>query len=63
MAGNLMGLAPHLSGTERESQRVTLVAGQVLLNEGDDSSLVWVVDSGEVGIFRRLHPRATPAGA
>ena len=31
---------------------VTLAAGQVLFNQGDDSDLVYVVESGEVEIYR-----------
>jgi putative ABC transport system ATP-binding protein len=52
LADNVIELAPHLPSTEKEPQEVTLVAGQVLFEQGDDSDLVYVVQSGEVEIYR-----------
>jgi putative ABC transport system ATP-binding protein len=52
LADNVVELVPHLSDSAREPQAVMLIAGQVLFHQGDDSDLVYVVDSGEVEIFR-----------
>ncbi len=52
LADKVVELVPHLPESAREPQPVTLAAGQVLFSQGDDSDLVYVVESGEVEIFR-----------
>ncbi len=52
LADKVVELVPHLPDSAREPQPVSLPAGQLLFDQGDDSDLVYVVDSGEVEIFR-----------
>jgi putative ABC transport system ATP-binding protein len=52
LADKVVELVPHLPDSAREPQAVTLTSGQVLFNQGDDSDLVYVVESGEVEIYR-----------
>ncbi len=52
LADKVVELVPHLPDSAREPQPVSLPAGQVLFDQGDDSDLVYVVESGEVEIFR-----------
>jgi putative ABC transport system ATP-binding protein len=52
LADKVVELVPHLPDSAREPQPMSLAAGQLLFDQGDDSDLVYVVDSGEVEIFR-----------
>ena len=52
LADRVIELVPHLPDSAREPQQVSLAAGQVLFELGDDSDLVYVVESGEVEIYR-----------
>jgi putative ABC transport system ATP-binding protein len=52
LADQVVELVPHLPEREREPQEVTLAAGQVLFEQGDDSDLVYMVESGEVETLR-----------
>ena len=52
LADRVVELVPHLPDSAREPQPVTLTAGQVLFSQGDDSDLVYMVESGEVEIYR-----------
>jgi putative ABC transport system ATP-binding protein len=52
LADQVVELVPHLPEHEREPQGVTLTAGQILFEQGDDSDLVYMVESGEVEILR-----------
>ena len=52
LADNVVELAPHLPDTERAPQQVTVAAGHVLFHQGDASDLVYMVDSGQVEIYR-----------
>ena len=52
LADRVIELVPHLPDAAREPQPVALATGQILFNQGDDSDLVYVVQSGEVEIFR-----------
>ena len=54
LADQVVELVPHLPDTSREPQEVSLAAGQLLFEQGDDSDLVYMVESGEVETFR-LH--------
>jgi putative ABC transport system ATP-binding protein len=52
LADQVVELVPHLPEYEREPQEVVLAAGQVLFEQGDDSDLVYMVESGEVETLR-----------
>jgi len=52
LADRVVELVPHLPDSAREPQPVTLTPAQVLFDQGDPSDLVYVVESGEVEIFR-----------
>jgi putative ABC transport system ATP-binding protein len=52
LADKVVELVPHLPDSAREPQPMSLTAGQLLFDQGDDSDLVYVVESGEVEIFR-----------
>ncbi len=52
LADRVVELVPHLPDSAREPQPVALTAGQVLFSQGDDSDLVYIVESGEVEIYR-----------
>jgi putative ABC transport system ATP-binding protein len=52
LADKVVELVPHLPDSAREPQPMSLPAGQLLFDQGDDSDLVYVVESGEVEIFR-----------
>jgi len=52
LADKVVELVPHLPDNAREPQPRSLPAGEKLFDQGDDSDLVYVVESGEVEIFR-----------
>jgi putative ABC transport system ATP-binding protein len=52
LADTIVELAPHRADTGEEPHEVTLGAGDVLFRQGAASDLVYVVESGEVEIFR-----------
>ena len=52
LADNVVELTPHLSEAQRKPHEVRLEAGQMLFNQGDPSDLVFLVEDGEVDIFR-----------
>jgi putative ABC transport system ATP-binding protein len=52
LADRVVELVPHLPDSHREPQTVALTPGQVLFELGDDSDLVYVVQSGNVEIYR-----------
>jgi putative ABC transport system ATP-binding protein len=52
LADRVVELVPHLPDSAREPQPVSLTAGEVLFELGDDSDLVYVVEAGEVEIYR-----------
>jgi putative ABC transport system ATP-binding protein len=54
LADLVVELVPHRRDVSREPVPVDLAAGQVLFRQGDTSDLVFVVESGEVEIFREL---------
>jgi putative ABC transport system ATP-binding protein len=52
LADKVVELVPHLPDSDRAPQPVTLEAGQLLFSQGDDSDLVYTIESGEIAIFR-----------
>ena len=52
IADTVVELAPHMADHDREPQQVALAAGQLLFDQGDPSDMVYVVESGEVEVFR-----------
>jgi putative ABC transport system ATP-binding protein len=53
LADAIVNLTPRADTTEREPERVELAAGEVLFREGDHGDLVYVIDEGEVDLFRQ----------
>jgi putative ABC transport system ATP-binding protein len=54
LADRVIELTPHLPETHRRPTEVKLDAGEVLFRQGDPSDLVYLVEEGEVEIFREL---------
>jgi putative ABC transport system ATP-binding protein len=52
LADRVIELTPHLSPEQRQPREVTLQAGELLFRQGDASDLVYVVESGQIEIFR-----------
>ena len=52
LADKVVELTPHLPDIEREAQEVVLRAGDTLFVQGAASDLVYMVESGEIEIFR-----------
>jgi putative ABC transport system ATP-binding protein len=52
LADAVIELVPHRPASQREPQPIKLVTGQVLFQQGDPSDLIYVVESGEIEIFR-----------
>jgi len=52
IADRVIELVPHFSGADRDPEEVKLDAGQVLFEMGDRGELVYVVEDGEIEIFR-----------
>jgi putative ABC transport system ATP-binding protein len=52
IADRVIELVPHFSGADRQPEEVKLDAGTVLFEMGDRSDLVYVVEEGEVEIYR-----------
>jgi putative ABC transport system ATP-binding protein len=52
LADQVIELVPHRKDTDRAPSTVTLEAGQTLFRQGDPSDLVYVVESGEMELFR-----------
>jgi putative ABC transport system ATP-binding protein len=52
LADKVIELQPHLPDVQREPQDVTLEAGQLLFSQGDPSDIVYLVNSGEIEVFR-----------
>ena len=53
LADRVVELTPRAAGESRPPERVELVPGEVLFEQGDPGDLVYVVESGDVEIFRR----------
>jgi putative ABC transport system ATP-binding protein len=53
LADRVVELTPHAAGEAHAPERVELAPGEVLFEQGDPGDLVYVVESGEVEIFRR----------
>jgi putative ABC transport system ATP-binding protein len=54
IADRVVELVPIRKDEERAPVPVTLTAGEVLFHQGDPSDLVYVVDGGEVELYREL---------
>ncbi|HXW38475.1 MAG TPA: ATP-binding cassette domain-containing protein [Acidimicrobiales bacterium] len=52
IADRVIELVPHFTGAAREPEEVVLEPGQVLFEQGDRGDLVYVVEEGQVEIFR-----------
>ncbi len=52
IADRVIELVPHFSGADRDPEAVKLDAGQVLFEIGDRGELVYVVEGGEIEIYR-----------
>ena len=52
LADRVVELRPHLSADQLVPQEVVLEAGRVLFNQGDPSDFVYLVESGQIEIFR-----------
>ncbi|TMK56769.1 MAG: ATP-binding cassette domain-containing protein [Actinobacteria bacterium] len=52
IADRILNLTPRPAGEEHAPQRVSLDAGEVLFRTGDRGELVFVVEDGEIEIFR-----------
>ena len=52
IADRILNLTPRPAGEEQAPQRVSLDAGEVLFRTGDRGELVYVVEDGEIEIFR-----------
>jgi len=52
IADRVIELVPHFTGADRDPEEVLLERGQVLFTQGDRGDLVYVVEDGEVEIFR-----------
>jgi putative ABC transport system ATP-binding protein len=52
IADRVIELVPHFSGADRDPEEVKLDPGQVLFEMGDRGDLVYVVEEGEIEIYR-----------
>ncbi|HTR70021.1 MAG TPA: ATP-binding cassette domain-containing protein [Mycobacteriales bacterium] len=52
LADQVIELVPHRKDSDRVETTVTLAPGEVLFSQGDQSDLVYFVESGEIEIFR-----------
>jgi putative ABC transport system ATP-binding protein len=52
IADRVIELVPNFTGADRDPEEVLLEAGQILFSQGDRGDLVYVVEEGEVEIYR-----------
>ncbi len=52
IADRVIELVPHFTGADRDPEEVHLEPGQILFEQGDRGDLVYVVEEGEVEIYR-----------
>src|SRR4051794_4873249 len=52
LADAIVNLTPRAATTEREPERCELAAGEELFREGDHGDLVYVIDEGDIDLFR-----------
>ncbi len=52
LADNVVELVPHLPDIERQPSAVMLPSGHMLFHQGDPSDLVYMVESGQIEIYR-----------
>ncbi|HEY4346055.1 MAG TPA: ATP-binding cassette domain-containing protein [Gaiellaceae bacterium] len=53
IADRVVELAPDFARSDRKPEGVTLSAGQVLFEQGDRGDLVYVVEEGQIEVYRR----------
>jgi putative ABC transport system ATP-binding protein len=54
LADRVVELVPNLAGADRPPEQVHVAAGEIIFEQGSRGDLVYVVDDGEVDIYRRL---------
>jgi putative ABC transport system ATP-binding protein len=54
LADRVIELVPRADSIDREPQSIDLVAGRVLFRQGDRGDLVYVVERGEIELYREL---------
>jgi putative ABC transport system ATP-binding protein len=54
LADEVIELVPHRSDAERKPIKVKVRDGELLFRQGETSDLVYVVDRGEIELFREL---------
>ena len=54
LATQVVELTARTIATQRPSESVALAAGEVLFRQGDPGDLVYVLESGEIDLFREL---------
>ena len=52
IADRVIELVPHFTGADRDPEELILAPGEVVFEQGDRSDLVYVVEEGEVEIYR-----------
>jgi putative ABC transport system ATP-binding protein len=52
IADRVIELVPHFTGADRDPEEVLLEPGEVLFEQGDRGNLVYVVEEGEMEIYR-----------
>ena len=52
LADAIVNLTPRAATEERPPERCELAAGEVLFREGDHGDLVYMIDEGEIDLFR-----------
>jgi putative ABC transport system ATP-binding protein len=52
IADRVIELAPHFAAADRAPEEVSLADGEILFEQGDRGDLVYLVDEGEVEIYR-----------
>jgi putative ABC transport system ATP-binding protein len=54
LADRIIELTPRAAGDSAAAEDLTLASGDVVFRQGDQGELVYVVESGEIEIFREL---------
>ena len=54
LADRVVELVPHMSATDHEPQTIQLDAGEVLFEQGTMGDSIYIVEAGEIELFREL---------
>ena len=54
LSDRVIDLTPKAHAEDDDSREVSLAQGEILFRQGDDPDLVYVVESGRIGVFREL---------